>query len=100
MLASPGALPIRDAEGAWAYEVKWDGMRMLAEKVRGRVRLTSRSERDVTARFREIAESPALVGLPDGTRVDGEVVAFDAHGETVPMRGATMSAAPPDFGPV
>ena len=27
-------------------------------------------------------------------------VAFEAHGETVPMRGATMSATPPDFGPV
>ncbi|MEI6363687.1 MAG: non-homologous end-joining DNA ligase [Actinomycetes bacterium] len=80
MLASPGALPIRDADGAWAYEVKWDGMRAIAQVVRGRVRLTSRSEMDVTARFREIAEAPALVDLPEGTCIDGEIVAFDAQG--------------------
>jgi bifunctional non-homologous end joining protein LigD len=80
MLASPGTLPIHDADGAWAYEVKWDGMRAIARIVRGRVRLTSRSEMDVTARFREIAEAPALVDLPEGTCIDGEIVAFDALG--------------------
>ena len=80
MLASPGPLPIAGSEGAWAYEVKWDGMRALAQIERGRVRLTSRSEMDVTARFREIAESPALAGLDDGTVLDGEIVAFDAAG--------------------
>ena len=63
MLASPGTLPIAGDGGEWAYEVKWDGMRALAQVVRGRVRLTSRSEMDVTARFREIAESPALAEL-------------------------------------
>jgi bifunctional non-homologous end joining protein LigD len=80
MLASPGTLPIRDADGAGAYEVKWDGMRAIASIVRGRVRLTSRSELDVTARFREIAEAPALVDLPEGTCIDGEIVAFDPAG--------------------
>jgi bifunctional non-homologous end joining protein LigD len=80
MLASPGTLPIRDADGAWSYEVKWDGMRAIAQIVRGRVRLTSRSELDVTARFREIAEASALIDLPEGTCIDGEIVAFDAHG--------------------
>jgi bifunctional non-homologous end joining protein LigD len=80
MLASPGTLPIRDADGAWAYEVKWDGMRAIAQVVRGRVRLTSRSEMDVTAKFREVAEAPALVNLPEGTSIDGEIVAFDAQG--------------------
>ena len=81
MLASPGTLPIRDAGGAWAYEVKWDGMRALARIVRGRVQLTSRSELDATARFREIAEAPALIDLPEGTCIDGEIVAFDADGQ-------------------
>jgi bifunctional non-homologous end joining protein LigD len=80
MLASPGPLPILEADGAWAYEVKWDGMRAIARIVRGRVRLTSRSELDITARFREIAEAPALVDLPEGTCTDGEIVAFDAQG--------------------
>ncbi len=80
MLASPGTLPIAGDGGEWAYEVKWDGMRALAQIVRGHVRLSSRSEMDVTARFREIAESPALVGLGEGTVLDGEIVAFDADG--------------------
>ena len=44
------------------------------------MRLTSRSELDVTARFREIAESPTLAGLAEGTVLDGEIVAFDAEG--------------------
>jgi ATP-dependent DNA ligase len=36
---------------------------------------------DVTARFREIAESPSLAAnLADGTVLDGEIVAFDPAG--------------------
>jgi bifunctional non-homologous end joining protein LigD len=80
MLATPGDLPTSE-DGRWAFEVKWDGMRALAVMSRGRIRLSSRSEMDVTARFREIAESPALAGrLPDDTVLDGEIVAFDALG--------------------
>lgn len=80
MLASPGDLP-PSGDGRWAFEVKWDGMRALATTVRGRVRLSSRAEMDVTARFREVAESPALTaGLAEGTVVDGEIVAFDDLG--------------------
>lgn len=80
MLASPGTLPIAGDGGEWAYEVKWDGMRALAQIVRGHVHLSSRSEMDVTARFREITESTALHDLADGTLLDGEIVAFDADG--------------------
>ena len=80
MLASPGTLPIDGTGREWAFEVKWDGMRALGQIQRGRARLTSRSEMDVTARFREVAESPAFEELPDGTVLDGEIVAFDASG--------------------
>jgi bifunctional non-homologous end joining protein LigD len=80
MLATPGSLPTSEAVG-WAFEVKWDGMRALATASRGRVRLSSRAEMDVTARFREIAESPSLAAnLADGTVLDGEIVAFDPDG--------------------
>jgi bifunctional non-homologous end joining protein LigD len=80
MLTTPGDLPISD-DGRWAFEVKWDGMRVLATKTRGHMRLSSRSEMDVTARFREVAESPSLAGsLADDTVLDGEIVAFDALG--------------------
>lgn len=62
----------------WWHEVKWDGMRVLAEVRRGGgVRLTSRTESDVTASY------PELEGLAQIDRdllVDGEVVAFDDDG--------------------
>ena len=53
MLAIPGDRVPTGAE--WAHEVKWDGMRLLAEVQAGQVRLTSRTERDVTVAFPELA---------------------------------------------
>jgi bifunctional non-homologous end joining protein LigD len=71
MLATPGALP----DGPeWLFEVKWDGMRLLADVAAGRVRLTSRSERDVTANFPELA---ALTELVPDVLLDGEVVLLE-----------------------
>ena len=35
MLARPGTLP-EDADGAWAYEIKWDGVRAIAYSTPGR----------------------------------------------------------------
>jgi bifunctional non-homologous end joining protein LigD len=71
MLATPGALP---AGPEWLFEVKWDGMRLLADVADGRVRLSSRSERDVTANFPELA---ALTHLVPDILLDGEVVLLD-----------------------
>ena len=70
----------------WAHEVKWDGMRILADSAghgdRGRYRLTSRNDNDVTAAWPDVAE-----GLREmrGLRrrdllVDGEVIALNADG--------------------
>jgi bifunctional non-homologous end joining protein LigD len=67
MLATAGPLPT--APG-WAYEVKWDGYRVLARVERGRTTLRSRRGRDVTAEFPDVQ-----LDLPD-CLVDGEVVAF------------------------
>lgn len=69
MLATPGPLP---AGPEWYFEVKWDGMRLLADLSAERgLRLTSRTGRDVTAHFPELAELAALA--PD-VLLDGEVV--------------------------
>ena len=38
----------------WVHEVKWDGMRVLAEVRDGRLRLLSRNENDVTVSFPEL----------------------------------------------
>lgn len=80
MLASSTTLVPR-GEG-WVHEVKWDGMRVLADVSEGRLRLLSRTERDVTVAF------PELGGLADeypDLLLDGEVVVLDAG---VPSFGA------------
>jgi bifunctional non-homologous end joining protein LigD len=64
---------------AWAYEVKWDGYRLIAFVDRGQVRLQTRSLNDATGDFPEVvAIGPELA---DHRAVfDGEVVAFDEKG--------------------
>jgi bifunctional non-homologous end joining protein LigD len=63
-------------EPGWLYERKLDGVRCLAEKTDGRVRLWSRSGRDLTAGFPELAEAIEAQAAADFV-VDGEIVAFD-----------------------
>lgn len=58
----------------WQVEWKWDGLRAQAIKRQGQVMLWSRGEEVMTDRFPEIAE--ALAGLPEGTVLDGEVLAW------------------------
>jgi bifunctional non-homologous end joining protein LigD len=68
-------LPTED--GRWAYEVKWDGMRIVAEVDTDDVRLWSGNGADATARFPELSGLVAgLVGARSAV-LDGEVVAFD-----------------------
>lgn len=57
----------------WSHEVKWDGMRVLADSDGGAWRLRSRTGSDVTVAF------PELQGLAGhDVHVDAEVVAFAA----------------------
>jgi len=80
MLASPaGRIP---TDVGWVHEVKWDGMRVLADVRAGGLRLSSRSERDVTVAF------PELAGLADTFEdmlLDGELVAVK---DGIPSFGA------------
>jgi bifunctional non-homologous end joining protein LigD len=73
MMAVPGALPHDDA--GWAFEMKWDGVRALAYLDGGQCRLVSRTGRDITVAYPELA---ALGPAADGPLLlDGEVVAFE-----------------------
>ena len=66
--------------GEWLHEVKWDGMRVLADVQDGRVRLWSRKGNDVTIAY------PELLPIADGplrghdALLDGEVVALADDG--------------------
>lgn len=57
----------------WVHEVKWDGMRVLADARGGGLTLTSRSGRDVTVSFPELVP---LADLFDDMLLDGEVVSL------------------------
>jgi len=75
-LASPLEDPIESlgARDDWFVEFKWDGIRAQLVRRAGGVHLWSRGEELITHRFPEIAA--AATRLPDGTVLDGEVLAF------------------------
>ena len=73
MLATTGTLPSDDT--GWAYEMKWDGLRAIAFADNGRVRLTSRTTRDITHAYPELSGLAEAVGV-DQAIFDGEIVAF------------------------
>jgi bifunctional non-homologous end joining protein LigD len=75
MLAT--ALPHDDE--SWAYEIKWDGIRALAYCETGRLRLESRTLRDITSTYPELRALAAELGSTDAV-LDGEIVAFDDEG--------------------
>jgi DNA ligase-1 len=58
----------------WLIEWKWDGIRAQLVRRGGKIHLWSRGEELITHRFPEIAA--AATRLPDGTVLDGEVLAF------------------------
>jgi DNA ligase 1 len=58
----------------WILEWKWDGIRAQLVRRGGVVHLWSRGEELITHRFPEVAA--AATRLPDGTVLDGEVLAF------------------------
>ena len=80
MLASPSpGLPQSADDDAWAYELKWDGVRAIAYLHDGGIRLESRNLNDITPRYPELhGLASALPG--HDLVLDGEVVAFDPQG--------------------
>ena len=66
----------------WVHEVKWDGIRALVEVANGAVRVWSRSGRDLSIAFPELAELAEVAG---DLLLDGEIVALGDGG--VPSLG-------------
>jgi bifunctional non-homologous end joining protein LigD len=104
MLAVPGTLPPDD--GSWAFELKWDGVRVIAAVTPEGVRLTGRSGADMTPAYPELAGLAAALGelrpvldgevvvlRPDG-RSDFQALAPRMHVRT-PERARALAAATP-----
>ena len=77
MKASTGKLP-RD-DGAYGYEIKWDGVRAVVHLDRGHVAVFGRSGADFTSRYPELRDLARAAGS-QRMILDGEVVAFDKQG--------------------
>jgi bifunctional non-homologous end joining protein LigD len=69
------------ATGDWIYELKFDGIRLIAVKRDKKVSLFSRNQNDLSARFSEIVEAIKNLPAREGV-VDGEVVALDEEGRS------------------
>ena len=69
-------VPKLPAAPGWLYEIKLDGYRAIAVKS-GRVNLFSRRHKLFNSQYPYLVE--ALVELPEGTVVDGEVVDAATH---------------------
>jgi bifunctional non-homologous end joining protein LigD len=63
----------------WLHEIKYDGYRLLAQLVDGRIKLLTRGGLDWTAKFRalaaRVAELPTAAAL-----IDGEIMALEPDG--------------------
>ncbi|NNE36303.1 MAG: ATP-dependent DNA ligase, partial [Rhodothermales bacterium] len=73
--AAPSAL---GAPEGWMVEWKWDGIRAQIIRRGGKVFIWTRDGELVTDRFPETAESAMM--LPDGTVLDGELLAWGPEG--------------------
>jgi bifunctional non-homologous end joining protein LigD len=97
MLATPATGPTELPRGPqWSYEVKWDGVRSLADTTSGVLRLWSRQEREITSAYPELAG----LGTLDDVILDGEIVlmadgipSFTALAERMHVRDARRAAA-------
>jgi bifunctional non-homologous end joining protein LigD len=76
-LATLAERPFSDP--AWLFEIKYDGVRVLASRRGSRVELYGRSGQDTTSRYPEVVR--ALRALPvESFVIDGEIVALDDAG--------------------
>ena len=77
MLASTADAPF--SRSGWVFELKYDGVRVLAEKRGDDVRLFSRTGGERSAVYPEIALAVRHLPLGDAI-LDGEIVALDERG--------------------
>jgi bifunctional non-homologous end joining protein LigD len=79
MLATSVDDPFDDP--GWLFEIKWDGYRAIAFIAKGKVRLVSRNQNDLTAQYPELQSVPSFIQAETAI-LDGEVAALDEHGRS------------------
>lgn len=79
MLATLADKPFSDPD--WLFEIKWDGIRALAFVEDGKVRLQSRTGRDITKQYPDLREVAKHVDA-DAAILDGEIVVLDEDGRS------------------
>ena len=77
MLASPAGAPFSDPD--WLFEIKYDGIRVLAQRHDDTVTLLGRKGDDITWRYPEIVHALSKTA-PRRFLIDGEIVAMDEGG--------------------
>ncbi len=77
----PKLLEAPPANGDWLYELKFDGIRLIAIKAGEKLSLMSRNQNELATRFPEVAEALRALPIPDCV-IDGEVVALDEAGRS------------------
>jgi bifunctional non-homologous end joining protein LigD len=79
MLATSVDDPFDDPE--WLFEIKWDGYRAIAFIAKGKVRLVSRNQNDLTAQYSELQSIPSFIQAETAI-LDGEIAALDEQGRS------------------
>jgi len=75
MLPASTKEPFNDP--GWFYEIKWDGLRIIAEVKKGKALLYDKDGNDCTSRYKLVTNE--LQGLKDCI-LDGEIVILDENG--------------------
>lgn len=97
--------PVSLTNQGWFYELKLDGVRILAEKNGSTTELYYRSGRRATDSYPEIARAVSALA-PERLLLDGEIIAFDAQGipsfeelqhRIAPQPGKTANLTPVAF---
>jgi bifunctional non-homologous end joining protein LigD len=79
MLATLTERPFSDPD--WIFEIKWDGVRVLAWIADGALTLRSRTGGEITAQYPELKSLPEAFHAKQAI-LDGEIVALDARGHS------------------
>lgn len=91
VIEAPGVMPIDiepqlataakqvPAHGDWAYEIKFDGYRMMTRIQRGDIKLLTRGGHDWTSRLPKLRDALAALDVEEAW-LDGEAIVFNAAG--------------------